>query len=344
MNARAPRRKPRTAAAVTTVEVARAAGVSVATVSRFLSGATPVSPAKREAIEAAIARLDFKPNLLARSLKRGRSMTVGVLTQDVNSPFFTETVLGVESALQGSGYEPLVGSVHWNPAEEADRIRRLIARQVDGVIVLVGSLDDAQLLKLAEDVPIVLTGRALQSDRAWGLRLDNEAGGYLATRHLLELGHREIAHIQGPAHSMDTVERVAGWRRALQEFGLRPDKHLLVQGNFSETGGLLAMNRLLDSGRSFSAVFAANDQTAYGARLALYRRGVRVPDDVSLIGLDDLPASVFTTPPLTTVRQPMFEVGQLAARALLQLMDGQPVTVQVPQLSLVVRETTARVR
>ncbi|MCW7541559.1 substrate-binding domain-containing protein [Aquabacterium sp. A7-Y] len=343
MNTKAPRSRP-ASGSVTTVEVARAAGVSVATVSRFLSGANPVSEAKREAIEAAIAQLDFKPNLLARSLKRGRSMTVGVLTQDVNSPFFTETVLGAESALEGTGYEPLIASVHWNPKQEADRIRRLIARKVDGVLVLVGSLPDAQLLRLAEDVPIVATGRHLRSPRAWGLRLDNEQGGYLATRHLLDLGHRQIAHIQGQADSVDARDRVAGYRRALEEFGLPYDKRLVMQGNFSETGGLLAMNRLLDGGHSFTAVFAANDQTAYGARLALYRRGVRVPEDVSLIGFDDLPASVFTTPPLTTVRQPMFDIGRLAARVLVQLIEGQRPEVELPGLSLVVRETTGRLR
>ncbi|AKJ30410.1 LacI family DNA-binding transcriptional regulator [Caldimonas brevitalea] len=341
-----PKRKRSSGATVTTVQVAEAAGVSVATVSRFLTGVTRVSEAKREAIEAAIAQLDFKPNLLAASLKRGRSMTIGVLTQDVNSPFFTETVLGVEAALDGSGYEPLITSVHWNPKEEAERIRRLIARRVDGVIVLSGRLAEPALRRLAQQVPIVATGRQFKTSASplRGLRLDNEAGGYLATRHLLELGHRQIAHIEGWPGTCDAAERLAGYRRALQEFGVDFDPHLVTSGNFSESGGLLAMNRLLDSGRSFTAVFAANDQTAYGARLALYRRGVRVPEDLALVGFDDLPASLYTTPPLTTVRQPMFEVGKLAAQTLLQLIEGGPAQPQMPTLSLMVRETTSRLR
>jgi len=330
--------------AVTTVQVAEAAGVSIATVSRYLSGQARVSEAKRDAIDAAIAQLKFKPNLLARSLKRGRSMTIGVLTQDVNSPFFTETLVGVEAALEGTGYQPLIVSSHWRPAEEADRIRSLIGRQVEGILVLIGSLPQAQLLKLAEDVPIVATGRELQGQRLLGLRVDNEGGGYLATRHLLELGHRRIVHAAGPDDNVDAADRLAGYRRALAEFGVAFDRKLVVPGNFRETGGLMALTHLLDKGVSFTAVFAANDQTAFGARLALHRRGLRVPEDVSLVGFDDLPISAFVTPPLTTVHQPMFDIGKAAAAALLRLIAGEPAAPEVPALKLVVRETTARVR
>nr|WP_297357035.1 substrate-binding domain-containing protein [uncultured Caldimonas sp.] len=328
----------------TLLEVARAAGVSAATVSRILNGGTRVSAEKRQAVEKAIAALNFKPNLLAQSLKRGRSMMFGVLTQDVDSPFFAETLLGVEAALSGTGYEPLIASGHWNPKEEADRIRRLLARQVDGMIVLFGRLSNDELLRFSEHVPVVATGHELNADRALAFRLDSEAGGYLATKHLLDLGHRGIAHIAGPADHADALDRLAGYRRALAEAGVAFDERLVVQGNFKEPGGVMGANRLLDSGVPFTAIFAANDQTAFGARLALYRRGIRVPEDLSLIGFDDLPSSLYTTPPLTTVRQPMFDVGKLAAQALLQLVEGQPARIAVPELSLVIRETTRRLR
>lgn len=328
----------------TLLEVARTAGVSAATVSRILNGGTRVSATKREAVEAAIAALNFKPNLLAQSLKRGRSMMFGVLTQDVDSPFFAETLLGVEAALSGTGYEPLIASGHWNPKEEADRIRRLLARQVDGMIVLFGRLSNDELQRFSEHVPVVATGHELRAPRALAFRLDSELGGYIATRHLLDLGHRSIAHITGDLAHADAVDRLAGYRRALAEAGIPGDERLVVSGNFKEPGGVMAANRLLDAGVPFTAIFAANDQTAYGARLALYRRGIRVPEDLSLIGFDDLPSSLYTTPPLTTVRQPMFEVGKLAAQSLLKLVEGEPAGVEIPQLSLVIRETTRRLR
>jgi len=334
----------KTQAPATLIEVAEAAGVSPATVSRILSGRTRVSAAKREAVGQAIAALNFKPNLLAQSLKRGRSMTIGVLTQDVDSPFFIETLRGVEAAFSGTGYEPLIASGHWNPREEADRMRRLIARQVDGVIVLFGRLSDKELLPFADQVPIVATGPQFTAQRLHAFRLDNEPGGYCATRHLLDLGHRAIAHVAGPSDHRDAIERLAGYRRALEEAGVAYDERLVAEGNFREQGGVLAVNHLMGRGAPFTAVFAANDQTAYGVRLALYRLGIRVPEDVSLIGFDDLPSSLYTTPPLTTVRQPMFEVGQRAAGVLLKVLDGQPPEFPLPEFSLVVRETTQRLR
>jgi len=327
---------------VTVQQVARAAGVSPATVSRILSGRKRVSPETREAVERAIAQLKFEPNVLAQSLKRGSSRTVGVLTQDVGSPFFSELLRGIESALEGTGYESLIASGHWKAADEVQRARRLIARRVDGVVVLTGPLTDAQLLPLSEQVPIVSTSSRLRSPRAVGLMLDNEAGGYLATRHLLDLGHHRIAHIVGRRDHPDAEERLAGYRRALQEAGLPIDERLILEGDYTEASGVLALNRLLHSGAPFTAIFAANDQTAYGVRLALYRLNIRVPDDVSLVGFDDLPGSLYTTPPLTTVRQPLFEVGRMAAQAMLQLLEGKPVELSAPPLQLVVRETTRR--
>lgn len=172
---------------------------------------------------------------------------------------------------------------------------------------------------------------------------DQEGGGHLATRHLLSLGHRSIAHIAGVADHTDATERRAGYDRALREAGVPVRPELIVQGDLMESGGLLAMNRLLDSGQPFTAVFAANDQTAFGARLALYRRGVRVPDDVSILGVDDLPGAAYATPPMTTIRQPIYELGLAVAQALLALLGHQVAQTPVPPLELVVRETTRRI-
>lgn len=327
---------------VTVLDVAREAGVSASTVSRILNGTARVAASKRAAVEDAIRRLEFQPNLSARSLRQGRTMTVGILTQDVESPFYGRAMTGIEAGLAGSGYAPIIVSGHWNAAEEAERIRILMARRIDGIVVLTGHLDDAQIVDFARRQPVVITGRRLSGHNVRAIKLDQSAGGYLATRHLIAKGHRRIAHIAGPRHHEDAIERHEGYLRAHHEAGVTPDPELIVQGDFLETGGLLAMNRLLDAGHPFTAVFCANDQTAYGARMALYRRGVRVPDDVSMVGFDDLPASAFHTPPITTVRQPLYEIGLYAAHALLQMMGHPAQPVDPPGLELVVRETTRR--
>lgn len=327
---------------VTVLDVAREAGVSASTVSRILNGTARVAASKRAAVEDAIRRLEFRPNLSARSLRQGRTMTIGILTQDVESPFYGRAMSGIEAGLAGSGYAPIMVSGHWNATEEAERIHILMARRIDGIVVLNGHMDEAQIVDFARRQPVVVMGRRIAGPNVRSIKLDQSAGGYLATRHLLAMGHRRVAHIAGPRDHEDAIERHEGYLRAHQEAGITPEPQLLVQGDFLETGGLMAMNRLLDGGQPFTAVFCANDQTAYGARMALYRRGVRVPDDVSLVGFDDLPASAFLTPPLTTVRQPLYEMGLYAAHALLQLLGHPARPVDPPGLELVVRETTRR--
>jgi LacI family transcriptional regulator len=331
-------------AVTTLVEVANAAQVSPSTVSRILNGTARVSPEKREAVETAIAALDFRPNLLARGLRQGRGMTVGILTQQVDSPFFTASLKGIEEGLAGSGFAPLIASGHWDAREEKERVALLLSRRVDGLIILTGHLPNEEIQRFARSVPIVVTGRKLPSGRVVSMASDHVHGGYLATRHLVELGHRHIAHLKGPELHEDARDRLRGYRQALKEAQIPFDPGLVVAGGFEASSGLVALDRLMASQRPFTAIFAANDESAYGARLGLYRRGIRVPEDVSLVGFDDLASSLFTTPPLTTVRQPLFEVGKLAALALLALVAGRPPTGEVPPpLRLVVRETTRTV-
>lgn len=325
------------------MDVARHAGVSPSTVSRILNGTARVSDDKRKAVMAAIDKMNFAPNPMAQALKKGRSMTIGIVVQDIASPFFDETLRGVEDCLRGTGYASVIVSGHWNADEESDRIRLLLARKVDGIILLSCRIGADSILQFAGQRPIVATGRVLDSPAAHGFKLDNEHGACLAVRHLLDLGHRRIAFVTGPDDNNDAAERLAGYARALAEARIAPDPDLLAQGNFNEAGGLAAIDRLLAGGRQFSAVFAANDLSANGVRLGLYRRGIRVPDDVSLVGFDDLPGSAYTTPPLTTVRQPLYGMGQITAATLFKLINGAAVTDTLAALELVVRETTRRV-
>lgn len=333
-----------TAPPSTLLDVAREAGVSPSTVSRILNGTAKVADDKRDAVLAAIARMNFAPNQMAQGLKKGRSMTIGIVVQDISSPFFDETLRGVDDGLKGTGYASVIVSGHWNAEEEAQRMRLLLARKVDGIILLSGRMADDTVLAFANQRPIVSTGRALDTAKALGFKLDNEHGAWLAVRHLIELGHRRIAFVSGPANNNDADERLAGYTRALREADIPLDPQLIVEGNFHEASGLLAVNRLFDTQQQFSAVFAANDLSAYGVRLALYRKGIRVPDDISLVGFDDLPGSSYTTPPLTTIRQPLYDIGLIATHSLLRLINGETVHGTVPPLELVVRETTRRLR
>jgi LacI family transcriptional regulator len=327
----------------TLIDVARAAGVSPSTVSRILNGTAKVADDKRQAVLAAIAQMNFAPNLLAQALKKGRSMTIGIVVQDIASPFFDETLRGVDDGLKGTGYASVIVSGHWDAQEEAQRIGLLVGRKVDGIILLSGRIGEEAILQFAAQRPIVATGRGLSSRQAHGFRLDHENGAYLAVRHLIGLGHRRIAFITGPADNNDAAERLIGYTRALREAGIALDPALLAEGDLHEAGGVAAIDTLFAAGASFSAIFAANDLSAYGARLGLYRRGVRVPEDMSLVGFDDLPGSAYTTPPLTTVRQPLYEMGKIATGALLALINGEPVAASLPPLELMVRETTRNV-
>lgn len=296
-------------------------------------------------MEEAIQTLDFRPNPLARGLRTGHGMTIGVLTQETDSPFFGTCLRGIEEGLSGSDFAPVIVSAHWNAREEADRISLLISRYVSGIVLLNGMLDEKQILDFARSLPIVVVGRRLPPRNVFSMAIDNVRGGYLATRHLIELGHRQIAHVSGPANHLDATDRLKGYRKALQQAQIPYDPELVSNAGFVSSGGLLAANRLLDSQRRFTALFAANDESAYGAQLGLHRHGMRVPDDVSLVGYDDLPGSKYRTPPLTAVHQPLLEMGRRAARAVLDMIGGRPPGGEgIPDVELVVRETTRRVR
>ena len=324
--------------------VAREAGVSPSTVSRILNGTAVVSQAKKQAVDDAIARLGFVPNPMARGLAGGRTFSVGVVTQAIDSPFYGAALRGIEDELDPVGYSPLFVSGHWNAATEARCIDVLRSRRVDGIIVLTGRLTDAALQECASQLPVVVTGRTVTGPGLFSLNFDNFEGGRLATRHLIDLGHRRIAFIAGDADHPDANERLRGYRAALDGAGIAFEPGLVVPGEYHEVSGMMAVNRLLDGQQHFTAIFAANDQMAFGAALGLQRHSLRVPDDISLVGFDDLPTSVYAIPPLSTVHQPAYELGRLAAAAMLQLLAGQQPTVAMPAPNLVLRESSRRLR
>jgi LacI family transcriptional regulator len=329
---------------VTINDIAKVAKVSKSTVSRVLSGNAVVAPLKRTAVLKAIEELDYRPNIFAQSLVSGRSFTVGVLTQNIGSPFYDGILVGIHEGFAGSEYCALFADGRWNPNTEQSALQTLLDRRVDGLIVIGGLMSEEKLLKLGDDyqVPLVVVARDLPALDGRCIYVDNFAAAYKVTSYLIEQGHQEIAHITGVVAQQDAMRRREGYLQALADAGIQPDANLIVEGNFRRQSGTLAVEMLMTRGRMFSAIFAANDQMASGARLALYRRGLRVPEDVSIAAIDDEPASAYMTPPLTTMRQPAVEMGVAAAQAILNLLAGKPLRDLQFSMELVVRETVAR--
>ena len=329
---------------VTLATVAKAAGVSPGTVSRVINRTARVAESKAQAVRSAIVRLGFEPNPAAQWLAKGKTHSIGVITQGLNSPYFGEALASIERELRRASYSPVFVSGNFRESDERECFDFLLARRVDGVILLTSCLPDAELKRLSARVPLVVTGRSLKADRVCCVDADNTAGAQLATDFLLGLGHREIAFITGPEDHPDARQRLRGYKAALATYDVPFQRSLVVAGDYREAGGFDATVRLFRSGVSFTAIFAANDQSAYGALLAVYKQGLRVPQAISVVGFDDLPASPFTVPPLTTVHRFTAEIGETAARSVVDMIDGRRPESRIPSATLAIRESTRSLR
>lgn len=321
-------------------DIALRANVSKSTVSRVINGTTKVNKEKQEAVLAAMEEMNFQPNVFAQGLASGNSKTIGVVTQNIGSPIYDSISQGILQGLVQSTYSPIFADGQWEPDVGHAAVETLLGRKVDGLIVLGSVLPRDELDRVNSILPTVVVGREIEGWENQCLFIDNERAGFDATRHLLELGHRQIAHITGIKNHQDSVRRMKGYRRALTEAGVDIDEELIYEGQFDGNSGVMAIQNLLDKSKSFSAIFASNDMMAFGARLALHRRGIRVPDDISIIGFDDQAEAAFVTPPLTTVRQPAQEMGQAAANALIDLINGKEYKMPSLATRIVVREST----
>lgn len=333
---------------VTIEDIAKRANVSISTVSRVLRKPNGVAPEKRKAVLAAVAALDYRPNVFAQSLASGQSMTIGVITQNFGSPFYDGILLGVLQGFEASGYSPLFADGRWDKKFEERALQSFIDRRVDGLIFIGGQLDESILSKVNQITPIIVLARELKSMKNNCISCDNFKAAYEMTRYLLDMGHVNIAHVTAKMHYQESVidinQRLEGYTQALLDAGITPHPDLIVEGDLRQQSGAQAVERLLRQDQPFSAIFAANDQMAFGVRLGLYRRGIRVPDDVSLVGFDDETTAAYTVPPLTTIRQPGVDMGTAAAKAILNLMNKKPVSGQVFEGKLIVRESVRRIR
>lgn len=325
-------------------EVSKYAQVSVATVSRVVNGNKWVAEATRQRVLDAMQALGYQPNSFARSLATNRSETIGMVVGDLGGPFFGEMMQHAERVIRDAGKHLIVTSGHSSLEEERDAIQFLLKRRCDALILHLDLMPDEEIIKLAdsEPSPMILVNRLVPELAAQCISLDNEAGGYLAARHLIDLGHQRIACITGPLYKSDARDRLAGYRRALEGAGFDYDDRLVVEGDFLEPGGEAALERLLRRDETFTGLVVGNDLMAIGAINMLKERGLRIPEDCSLVGYDDVLMAGYLDPALTTVRVPVAEFGTAAGRLALKLGEGVDGEVRNRfQPELVERATTA---
>jgi LacI family transcriptional regulator len=327
---------------VTIVDVARRARVSASTVSHVINGTRAVAPATRRRVEAAIAAVAYRPNALARSLRSGRSHTLGLLLPDSGNPFFAEVGREIQLAAFDAGLSVFLCNTENDPEKEQRSVGVLTRTRVDGlVLVAVDDRGDALRALVRQRVPVVVMDRERPDLALDTVLTDHREGGRLATRHLAALGHRRIGVVAGPRGLSPSELRLAGHRRALAEAGLPAAPELVRHGDFHPESGRAAARALLALARPPTAILACNDLMAMGVLRAAAEAGRRVPEDLAVVGYDDIELAAFTVPPLTTVAQPRREMGRAAVRLLVnRLADpGLPPQQALLPVALAVRRS-----
>ncbi|ELH4195679.1 substrate-binding domain-containing protein [Vibrio cholerae] len=327
-------------------DIARLAGVSTSTVSHVINKSRFVSDEIAERVNNAAQQLNYAPSALARSLKMNRTKTIGMLVTTSTNPFFGEVVKGVERSCYHQGYNLILCNTEGDNQRMKASINTLLQKRVDGLLLMCSTLEGERLdvFDRYPDIPIVVMD--------WGPILfasdkiqDNSLqGGYMAAKHLIECGHKEIGCITGPLIRHQAQMRYEGYKRALAEAGVAINPDWIVESDFECEGGYQAFEKLYQRGKLPSALFVSNDMMAMGVIQAASQRGLRVPDDLSLIGYDDVHIAKFMTPALTTIHQPKYRLGKAAVDTLLYRLENPDTTAQVVQLepTLVVRNSVRK--
>jgi LacI family transcriptional regulator len=305
-------------------DVARAAGVSPATVSRVLNGTGRVSADRAERVRAVVARLGYQPFSPARALRRQATDVWAVIVADIENPFFTLIVRGIEDVAHQRGYRVMLCNSDEDLQKEAAYIEVALAERMGGVVIAVASARQSQLAPLLErGVPVVAIDRRPAGHRVDCVLVDNRRGAAQATEHLLEAGARRVACITGPRRVSTANERLAGYEEALRAAGREIDAALVVREDFRPGGGYEAVQRLCKGPNPPDALFVANNLMTVGALRALRDLGLRVPDDVRVVGFDDAPWAPLVEPPLSVVSQPAYEIGRIAAELLCEARQSR---------------------
>ncbi|OOG71402.1 LacI family transcriptional regulator [Sinorhizobium sp. A49] len=330
-------------------DIAERAGVSVATVSRALSDSGLVTAETSQRIHALARELNYRPNVSARNLRTRKSMSVLLVVRDVGNPFYLDILKGVEATAREAGYSVLMGNTENNPDRETEYFNMLRDGHADGMVLMTGKLPPAghdagvDISRL----PVVVALEMIESSGLPHVQVDNVAAAKAAVEHLISLGHRKIAHIAGPLPEVMAVHRREGYRAAMQDAGLAIPEGYEVRGDYLLETGQLCCGQLFALAEPPTALFAANDEMAYGAIHELRRLGRDVPGDVSVVGFDDLYLSKAFYPPLTTVNQPRADIGRTAMSLLLRMLSGEEVGLSPPIVlptALSIRASTASPR
>jgi DNA-binding LacI/PurR family transcriptional regulator len=326
---------------VTIRDVAARAGVSHQTVSRVINGSEQVAPETRARVEAAIAELDYRPNAIARFMAKGHSRTLACISPNLTDYTFASIIEGAETEARQHGYFLISASAPDDTAFSILIEELIQSRRTDGLFVI-NPYADGRRQFLPQGVPTVFIGSQSRLPAVSSVTLDDRGAACMAVQHLLKLGHRRIAHITGVLEEECSQERQAGYEASLAASGIDVRPELVIEGDWSATSGYQTTRQLIDSGVEFTALFAQNDRMAVGAIRALREAGRAVPEDVSVIGLDDMPLTSYFDPPLTTLRQDMFGMGREAARLLIRAIEqpGSPRQNLHISADLVIRRST----
>ncbi len=323
-------------------DIAERAGVSVATVSRALSGSSLVTDETRKRINALARELNYRPNVSARNLRTRRSMSVLLVVRDVGNPFYLEILKGVEATAREAGYAVLMGNTENDPDREVEYFNMLRDGHADGMILMTGKLPPPEPGESADlsHLPVVIALEMIEGSGFPHVQIDNVAAAEAAVDHLIALGHRRIAHIAGPLPEVMALHRRDGYRAAMKAAGLAVPEGYEVRGDYLLESGEACASDLFALPEPPTAIFAANDEMAYGAIHALRRLGRDVPGDVSVVGFDDLYLSKAFYPPLTTVSQPRADIGRTAMSQLLNVLSDGDVAAE----PAIVLPTTLNIR
>ena len=336
---------PRRCFIVTMRDVAERAGVSVTTVSHVINNTRNVNPSTRQRVEEAMHNLGYQPNVLARSLRKGETYTIGIILPDSTNPYFAEVVRGIEDSSFSQGYSVILCNSDNDLEKERLYTNVLLEKQVDGIIMVAAGSSGETIQYLQErDIPLVLVDRRVPNIEADYVLANNQQGGFLATNHLIDLGHRAIACIAGPADVQVSCERATGYHRALETAEIKIWDKWIVEGDFQYQSGYDAVRVLFEGEPRPTAIFACNDLMAIGACRYAHENDYHVPNQLSIVGFDDVRLAGYTNPPLTTVRQFKHEMGSLAAQLLLERLNQRDIAprIEILDMELVVRDSTTR--
>ncbi|MVM41554.1 substrate-binding domain-containing protein [Spirosoma sp. HMF3257] len=331
--------------AITIKDIARALNLSTSTVSRALRDSYEINPETKRLVVEYAERFNYRPNPIALSLKENRSRVIGVVVPQIANNYFSQAINGIDAIAYSRGYQVIIFQSHESYERELLTVQQAVARKVDGLLISLsgGTSDVSHLRDLQErKLPIVLFDRVSKELDSFCVTADNFTGAFAATEHLIQSGRRRIAHLAIPSYISITQERLAGYRAALEKYGVPYDENLIRYSEFSQNDVEPVVNDLLN--QSPDAFFAAGDRLALGCLATLKKRGIAIPETVSLIGFTNTPVADLLAPPMSTVEQPALDIGQVAAEQLINLIEGkqkltQPGMIRMPT-RMIVRESS----